>query len=560
VDGQEFFKYLLPDKENWQVEGIQINEEACALTIDIRVTGCSSACPSCQTASTSVHSWYRRTVVDLPIGAWSVHLHLPVRRFRCRNEECAQQVFTERIAPVVVPFGRRTTRVAQRQQTITLLVSSSMGERLSALERIPGSKDTLLRLVRKLERPVSPTPRALGVDDWAKRRGHSYGMLLVNLETHEVVDVLPDREAATLACWLQAHPGVEIISRDRAGAYAEGATTGAPQAQQVADRWHLLSNLGDALVKVFEGHSRELRKLPSGSPEAKPTTQEQPLPTLEMAPVPTVSATASEQQRQERRAQRLARYERVRELRQRGMTVSAIAQEIGLDRKTVRKFLQASTFPERQPRSRIRHGRKLDPYQAYLLQRWQEGCCNARQLCREIQQQGYSGGLSSVAQFLADRRREQALPPRTRQFDAQGLPLPIDPAPPLTPRRAAWLVLTSVDKPDTEERHRIHLIEQLHPDLQTAIQLAQDFAVMLRHRLGERLDPWLEQAARSSLPALHSFVAGVHRDYAAVKAGLSLEWSNGQTEGQVNRLKFLKRQSFGRANFDLLRLRVLWEG
>jgi transposase len=539
VDGQEFFKYLLPDQGNWRVEGIQINEEAGTLTIDIRVTGCSSACPSCQRPSTSVHSWYQRTVVDLPIGAWSVHLHLHVRRFRCRNEECSQKIFTERIAPVVAPFGRRTTRVAQRQQTITLLVSSSMGERLSALEGIPGSKDTLLRLVRKLELPVLPTPRALGVDGWAKRRGHSYGTLLVNLETHTVVDVLPDREAATLARWLQAHPGVEIISRERAGAYAEGATTGAPQAQQVADRWHVLSNLGEALVKVFEGHSRELRKLPSGVPDTKPAPQEQPLPMLEMASVPTVSISASEQQQQERRAQRLARYEHVRELRQRGMTVSAIAQEVGLDRKTVRKFLQASTLPERQPRSRVRHGRKLDPYKAYLLQRWQEGGCKARQLWREIQQHGYPGGLSIVAQFLADRRREQALPPRTRQFDAQGLPLLVDPAPPLTPRRAAWLVLTSVDKLDAEERRRIHLIEQLHPDLQTAIQLAQDFAVMLRHRLSERLDPWLDQAAQSPLPTFHSFAAGVHRDYAAVKAGLSLPWSQGQTEGQVNRLKFL---------------------
>ncbi len=139
-------------------------------------------------------------------------------------------------------------------------------------------------------------------------------------------------------------------------------------------------------------------------------------------------------------------------------------------------------------------------------------------------------------------------------------PCPLILPPPLTPRRAAWLVLTSVDKLDGEERHRIHLIEQVHPDLQTAIQLAQEFAVMLRHRLSERLDPWLEQAARSSLPALHRFVTGVHRDYAALKAGLSLAWSNGQTEGQVNRLKFLKRQSFGRANFDLLRLRVLFQG
>jgi transposase len=183
-----------------------------------------------------------------------------------------------------------------------------------------------------------------------------------------------------------------------------------------------------------------------------------------------------------------------------------------------------------------------------------------RQLWRELTQQGYTGGLTAVAQFLADHRRELGLPPRTRQLDTHGLPLPVTPPQRLTPRRAAWLVLSSPDKLQAADRERIHLIQGLHPDLQTAVDLARESAVMLRQRLSQRFDAWLERAASSTLPAFHSFGASLRRDYAAVKAGLSLIWSNGQTEGQVNRLKFVKRQMYGRANLDLLRLRVLFAG
>ena len=558
MDSQEVLLNVLPDVGNWRLEGITFEGGIGCLTVELRAKRQSCACPECQQESVHVHSWYTRTVVDLPMGEWAVKLRLHVRRFRCRNAQCEQQVFTERMPQVVAPSSRRTQRLAKRQQVMTLLASSSMSERLGRLLGLVAGKDTLRRLVRKVEPVPTASVRVLGVDDWAKRRGHSYGTLLVNLETHEVVDVLPDREAQTLADWLYAHPEVEIISRDRAGAYAEGATAGAPQAQQVADRWHLLNNLSEVLVKVLEAHANALRTLPS---EESTPARVQPTPVpAEGEPLSSAKPSQADQRQQQRRQQRQERFEQVRALHQRGLSVSAIAQEVGLDRKTVRKFIRARNFPEQQPRHRVRSGSKLDPYKPYLLQRWREGCCNTRQRWRELLDHGYIGGLTSVAQFMADYRREHGLPARTRQFDAQGIPLPSTPPIPLTPRRAAWLVLTSRDKLDDTDRPRLDRIAQLHPDLQTALGLAQDFAVMLRLRLVQRLDAWLERAANSALPAFHGFVAGLRRDYSAVKAGLSLPWSQGQTEGQVNRLKFLKRQSFGRANFDLLRLRVLFEG
>lgn len=422
-----------------------------------------------------------------------------------------------------------------------------MGEQLSLALRIPSGDDVLVRLVRRTVPPVAPTPRVLGVDDWALRKGPTYGTVLVDLETQQVVDLLPERESETLAAWLKDHPGVEIISRDRAGAYAEGATGGAPQAQQVADRWHLLKNLGEALLKVLESHTRALRQLSLTNPSSEIP------PSLSSSPPPPAPSQKTEDQ-QQRRARRYARYEEARQLHHQGMSLKAIAAQLGLDRKTVRKYLAAETFPEAQPRVRFSI---LDPYKEHLIQRWQQGGCNIRQLFREIQQQGYPGGLGIVPQFMAGLRRQHGLPPYTRMFTPTGQPLSL-PANPLTPRKATWLVLSRPDTLQEEDLQVINRIRTLHPDIALAIELAQSFAMLVRQHLVDPFDAWIECAKTSPLPSFRSFATGIRRDYAAVKAALSLPWSNGQVEGQVNRLKFLKRQMYDRANFDLLRVRVLF--
>jgi transposase len=436
-----------------------------------------------------------------------------------------------------------------------------MGTRLAEKLNMPTSIDVVLCLVRQREVATGQSVRVLGVDDWALRKGRTYGTLLIDLEKGEPIDLLPDRRAETLAAWLKQHPEVEMISRDRAGAYAEGAQQGAPTALQVADRWHLLHNLGDALVRVLEKYQRPLKQLSQTTTgaEASPATAvetpltkaesaESALPAMDKKPRPGIL-----ERQQQHRAERLARFEEVRALYAQGATISAIAQTTGLDRKTVRKFIRADTFPERQ--APPQRASILDPYKPYVRQRWQAGCRTAAKLWRELQTQGYRGGRALVLEFVAQLRKADGLPPRTRMLtptdDLQAR---------LTPRTATWLILKRPDQVEDKDRSLVQCVRRLHPDLDAAITLAQDFATMIRAHLLADLDPWLSRAANCSIAALRNFAIGIQRDYEAVKAAIATDWSNGPVEGQVNRLKFIKRQMFGRAHFDLLRKRVLYTG
>jgi len=553
-----FPNVLLPDPDTLEIEAIGMDDEQGVIVLNLRTTQTSNLCPMCQAVTEHVHSRYTRTLADLPWADWQVRIAVQVRRFFCHNATCRRWIFTERMPAVAVPWARRTTRLAEVQREVGLAVGASMGSRLMQALHLPGEDDLVLCLVRQVEPVAVDSVRVLGVDDWAMRKGRTYGTILVDLEKGEPIEVLPDRKAETLAAWLQRHPEVEIISRDRAGAYAEGATQGAPKAIQVADRWHLLKNLGDALVKVLELHQRPLRQLslPKAptEPSLSPTSAPPPTPVARSEPDalprqgPARPATLERQQH--RRAARYSRFQEVRDLYQSGATVSAIARQTGLDRKTVRKFIRAEAFPEQAPRTK--RASLLDPYKAYLRQRWDEGCRTAAQLWRELQTLGFSGGRLLVVAFIAHLRQEHGLLPGSRMLT------PHAETTPLTPRTATWLIMKRPDPRDEHDQRLVVQIRQLHPDIDAAITLVQDFATLLRKRLSTDLDDWLDRAANSALPALRSFAVGIRRDYAAVKAAASLPWSNGPVEGQVNRLKFIKRQMFGRANFDLLRRRVLY--
>jgi transposase len=523
------------------------------VTLQVQSTQVRVHCPVCRFPTRRIHSRYRRTVADLPWAHYRVVLQLSVRKFFCANGRCTRRIFTERLPGVVAPWARRTERLLAWLAQIAVALGGAAGVQLSRGLGMPVSRRTLLRVLRRLPFPSFASPTILGVDDFAMRKRRAYGTVLIDLERHQPVALLPDRTAETLAHWLQEHPGVEVIARDRSSAYADGAHQGAPAAIQVADRFHLLQNLREALDQVFTMHGKALDAV-------NDLVRQQPmaLPDGTVAvPVPPPDTPRPVQQRAaQRQARRQTIYEQVWTFHRQGWTSRAIAQQVGISLRTVQRDLQTATFPGRKRRSDCGQS-LLDPYKVTLLERWNAGCHTAMRLFRELRQRGYGGSYGLVAAYVRRVRQAQGLAPGQRRARQ---PLPVvaeSPYQSLTPRRATWLVLRREEQRTNHETQQLAQLRAQHAEVDEAITLAQDFATLVRQRQPTQLDPWLKRATTSTLEALRRFAKGLYEDYDAVKAGVTLPWSTGPVEGHINRLKMLKRQMFGRARLDLLSRRFV---
>ncbi|HEX2275657.1 MAG TPA: transposase [Candidatus Tectomicrobia bacterium] len=390
------------------------------------------------------------------------------------------------------------------------------------------SRNTLLRVIRRAPCPAIIPPQILSVDDFALRKRHLYGTLLLDLARRQPLALLPDREAATVTRWLEAHPGVEVLVRDRAEAYAEAARLGAPAAYQVADRCHLLQNLADALTDVFRAHAPQLAHL-NAQGIAVPTPLHDPAdpatdPRLSTVPLaPPQPSTRGVALAAARRAQRVATDEQVWMSHREGWPLDAMAEQVGRSRRTVPRDLQSPTFPERPPRHG-RGGRLLDPYQATPLAGWNHGCRHGWHLFRTIRSQGFRGRYGMVALYVRRMRQAQGLAPRQHRSD-QPLPAVAEaPRHRLTPRRATWLVLRPPARATAQDYQQLaQLTTQAPelPELAEAVALAQDCAALVRRRQPTHLEPWLARAARSALPPFRRFAKGLRSDMAAV----TLPWS-----------------------------------
>ena len=512
-------------------------------------------CPLCGEPTDRVHRRYARTLADLPWAGFAVRLRVQVRKFFCANPACPRAVFAERLDGVAAAWARRTDRQREALEAIAFALGGEAGARLARELGMAISPDTLLRLIRRCPEDDLPTPAVLGVDDWAIHRGLTYGTILVDLERHRPVDVLPDRSSSSLAAWLRTHPGVATIARDRAGAYAEGARDGAPDATQVADRWHLVDNLADAMEAVLRSKGACLKAAAAAvRDQAKGDDQPRSPPDevyqgKRRHPRPERWRERQAAAAEEGVARRRAKYEQARALHAKGATVAAIARTVGIGRRTVYRYLREG--PPQRKRHTV-HGRQrvIEPYEPYLLRRWSEGCHTATVLWREIRGQGFAHSLTNVQRFVAHLRREGPPPadrPRTALTKPDGPP----------PRQVASLVLRRPERRTAEQRAYLKRLSAEDPAVAAAVDLAEDFLLMLRRREGARLPTWLERAEASGVGDLARFARKLREDHDAVRAGLTLRWSNGQTEGQITRLKLLKRQACGRANVDLLRRRVL---
>jgi transposase len=410
------------------------------------------------------------------------------------------------------------------------------------------SPSTLLRYVRDSPSVLHPQPQAVGIDDWAFRRGHRYGTIVVDLDRHEVIDLLEDREAGSVFAWLKRHPEIRLIARDRSGAYAEAAAKGAPQAVQVADRWHLLKNATEVVQRFAERNHAVLGQA------AQRVMQMQRIDTSVGESSRAISMLSSREERGslERRQKRYARYRDVMELHRHGVSERGIARALSINRATVRKFIGAGTFPERASHKRV--GSILDPYIPYIHRRWAEGCDNAIQLWREIEALGYGGKVAMVRRY-ARRLRVRLMGSTPEQRTSSLANAMTFNAP--SARRATWWLLGPTEDLDKEQRAFVEQLCHLCPQMDPVRELARRFRKMVSEQRPEELDAWLDAAEDSEVAEIENFARALRRDYEAVAAALEYEWSSGQVEGQINRLKLIKRQMYGQASFDLLRQRIL---
>jgi transposase len=536
--------------------GIRLTEvivEDQSVQVQLTAIAPTALCPDCATPSSSVHSHYQRRLVDLPWGSLAVRLQLLVRKFVCRQLTCARRIFTERLPDVAAPYARKTMRLINVLQAIGIALGGQAGARLAARLRLPASAATLLRLVRAAPIPPMPGLQAVGVDEWAWRRGHRYGTILVDLATHRVVDLLPDRSAATLAAWLAQHPSITVIGRDRSPLYAEGIRQGIPDAVQVVDRFHLVENLREA-VEAFLVTQRPMLQAAAVRTAQALTSLAAPVPATPMYGGKRRCAQTGQQPReaaqQRRHAPWVTCYEAIHALYVQGTLITAIAQQLGISRPTVYAYLRRTTPPA--PRNPQRSGQVLRPYLPYLIRRWREGISNSMQLWREIQAQGYAYSARTVCRFITQLRRaaDVGLPP-----ESQGSPYTRPRGPSV--RAVSFAVVCPVAKRSREAQMYLDQLCQMDVEIARANALIQTFLSMVRERRGDALKAWMAAATHSGIAALARFARGLQNDLSAISAGLTLEWSNGVTEGQIHRLKLVKRQGYGRAGFALLRQRVL---
>ena len=541
-----------------EIESIVTND--LVMEVHARTSQRSATCPDCGNASHHVHSYYCRRPTDLPIGGRPARLRLRVKRFRCAHADCPRLTFAEPLPGFLARYSRRSLRLAETLEAVAFALGGQAGSRLAQRLKMPCSADTLLRMIRKAPAPPAESARVIGVDDWAKQRGQVYGTLIVDLERRRTIDLLEDRQAETLMAWLRQQPGVQVMARDRSAEYRKAAEKVLPQCQQVADRWHLLKNLREILERLVARLRRTL----------EPT---QPVAPAPQPPQPPFSAIPRVRDSDELRYGAAARHERhqhreqlfhnMQQLLATGMATTAIARQLQVAPNTVRAYL-ARGGPPAEVSARPPRPKLIDPFVTHLTQRWQAGARNASALWRELKALGFRGARSRVARWVRERREQPAAttPPRFRTAFQTSTAEPASAKTTTLPttlpdsRSLVWLLMRSRQELTPDQSSQLERLRQV-ARLSHSYDLAQQFLAMVRTRAAAQLEPWLQEAMRTGMREWQALATGMRQDLDAIRAALTSPWSNGQTEGQVNKLKLYKRQMYGRAKLDLLRARML---
>lgn len=507
IDVDELVRIVFSGLSPLVIEGVA--EQGELILIRARTPLGMVACPGCGAPSQRVHGYHERVVADVPLDARRVVLRVRVRRLVCPTRGC-RQTFREQVPGVLERYQRRTPRLAGQIGAVVKELAGRAGARLLSALTVLISRHTALRILLGLPPPPRPVPRVLGVDDFALRRSRQYATVLIDAETHERVDVLPDRRADTLQAWLSAHPGVQIVCRDSSATYAEAIRRALPDAIQVADRWHLWHNLAEAVVKEVAAHSVCWAK-------AGPPPRDGPR-----------AATTRE------------RWQQIHTLLDKRVGLLECARRLNLSLNTVKRYARV-TEPERLVRAPKYRTTLVDPYREHLRHRREQNPAIAvLHLFHEIKALGYTGSLNLLHKYIHQGRVEADRPA-------------------VSPRRLARYLLTHPEHRTERQRELLDPFTTACPQMTALADLVASFAAMLApcDDNAELLTDWITGVRDEDLPHLHAFTRGLDRDRAAVDAALTMPHHNGTTEGVNTKTKLLKRQMYGRASFALLRHRIL---
>ncbi|MFG1240272.1 ISL3 family transposase [Xanthobacter autotrophicus DSM 597] len=496
-----------------------VSSDSAGTLITVRAVGKASSCPGCGRTSERIHSRYHRHLTDLPMAGKPVRLVVRARRFHCDTVLCGRRIFAERFDDkVLAPWARRTARLDHIVHHLGLALGGRPAASFARRLMLPVSNDTLLRVVRRRGNRHFVPPTIIGIDDWAWRRNQRYGTIICDLERRRTIALLPDREPATAQAWLTCQPQITIVARDRGGGYATAAAKALPTATQVADRWHLMENASRAFLDAVRKSMRLVRAA------------------IGAATIDPDLLTAAERLQYEGYLRREDANAVILRLAKDGIAIKETVRRSGHSRGLVRRILRG----ERTDVFRSRES-SLELYLPWLEDRWAAGERNGAELWRRLKRQGFRGCLRVVTEWAARRRRAE-------RMDNDALTR--------TPsaRTIARLMTVGRDRVSKSESVTIAAIEAAVPLLVEAREIIAAFQAMIRKKIVAELEPWLERA-RSSLVA--SFANGVAKDRAAVVAAITSPWSNGQTEGQITKLKLVKRQMYGRGKLDLLQARLV---
>lgn len=512
---------VIPQEQGFVVEKAVWEDNQ--LCLFVKNTLREKACPGCGQPSKSVHSYYSRRVKDLPLVDKGLVVELRARRFRCGNVGCSKKTFSEPFGDFLAPYARITQRLNRVLEQVGLMVGANPGARLLECFKLEVSSDRLLAVVHAMAVKPVGCPRVIGVDEFALKRGIHYGSVIVDLRSGQPVDLLPSRDTTQVSEWLGKHPQIETVARDRSKEFALAISTAIPHAQQVLDRWHLLKNLRETLERELGQIHQQLKQKLANNGK-----------------IPRSRKDKTQQEASLFKRREL--FARIRKHHQEGTSISKIARTLKVARGTVHLAIRADGLPE--ARKNRKRKTSLDGYQPYLKQRFSEGCRVAQQLWIELKEQGYSGSYAPVRRwvYLQKHVASQSVDPTALQT---------------TPKQLTYLLLQEEQTLKEDQKKSLNDLCYSLPVLDQLRELTLLFKEALLHKLPGQMDQWLEKVKAAPFTFLRAFADGLVTEWDALKAACTLPWSNGPTEGLVNRIKLVKRQMYGRGSFDLLRKRVL---